>query len=149
MRGEIARLEIARSEIAGCLNKMSRANPEEQQSQALVLSLRQFHPEIFEHIFHIPNESRHAYHKDSGVKKGVPDFFLTLPRGGYHGLFIEMKAPKRRNHKQGRCSDDQIEFIAMVRGDGYRAEVCYTWQEALTVVLDYCQGIPADKLTKL
>ena len=41
--------------------------------------------------------------KAEGVKKGVPDLCLPLPRGGYHGLYIEMK-----RQKNGRISPEQF-----------------------------------------
>lgn len=31
--------------------------------------------------------------KREGMTKGVPDLHLPVPRGGYHGLWIEMKKP--------------------------------------------------------
>ena len=47
-------------------------------------------------MHHIPNggsrnpiEARHL--KEQGVKAGIPDVFLPCARGGFHGLYIEMK----------------------------------------------------------
>ena len=49
--------------------------------------------------YHIPNggsrnviEARNL--KLQGVKAGVPDICLPVPRGGYHGMYIEMKYGK-------------------------------------------------------
>jgi hypothetical protein len=36
--------------------------------------------------------------KAEGVKRGVPDLCLPVPRGGHHGLYLEMKT------RQGRKS---------------------------------------------
>lgn len=67
----------------------------------------------------------------TGTKSGVPDVFLPIACGGYHGLWIEMKAIG------GRLSESQVEVIAMLRSQGYRVEVCYGWDAARTVVERY------------
>ena len=70
--------------------------------------------------------------KKEGVRRGVPDMFLALPRGGWHGLFIEMK--RRRG---GVVSPEQAAYIEALRAQGYRAEVCKGCDEALEVLRDY------------
>lgn len=52
-------------------------------------------------IFHIPNGGTRnpkeaAELKRQGVKPGVPDLFIPLPRGSKHGMFIEMKYGKNK-----------------------------------------------------
>jgi hypothetical protein len=42
--------------------------------------------------------------KDEGVRAGVSDLILLVPRHGYAGLLIEMKTP------DGKQSDSQKEF---------------------------------------
>ena len=80
-----------------------------------------------------------ARNKAEGVKKGVPDLFLpvSVPTRGLtsdclHGLFIEMK---RRT--ASRLGEEQKEWIANLRAQGYRVEVCYGWEEARDVLIDY------------
>ena len=68
--------------------------------------------------------------KAQGVKKGVLDLMLPVRRGNYCGLYIEMKKPDQRTAKNGGASDEQIEFANFVIGQGYKALLCYTWQEA-------------------
>ena len=70
-----------------------------------------------------------------GVKKGVPDLFYPVPSGGYHGLFIEMKAAG------GRVSPDQERWIQCLNGFGYKAVVCYGWEEAKDAILGYLQPL--------
>ena len=53
-------------------------------------------------LFHVPNggargKAEAARMKRQGVKAGVPDLMLPVARGGYHGLFLEMKAALGRN----------------------------------------------------
>lgn len=57
-------------------------------------------------LYHIPNERyctpvQGKQLKRAGVRSGVPDLCLPAPRGGYHGLYIEMKTEKgRTSHEQ-------------------------------------------------
>lgn len=69
--------------------------------------------------------------KRTGTKPGVPDVLLPIPAGGYHGLWIEMKAVG------GRLSEHQQEVIAMLRSQGYRVDVCFGWDAARTAVERY------------
>lgn len=80
--------------------------------------------------------------KAEGVKSGVLDLFLPHARGGYHGLYIEMKKPAKRltNGKQspqGVLSDNQKSFIKFVSKEGYAAVTCWTWEQARDVILTY------------
>lgn len=90
--------------------------------------------------------------KAEGVKAGVLDTFLPVPKeytvpgdapdgqswqAWYMGLYIEFKAPTRRNHKNGGMSDAQVEFMDMVRTQGYCVRVAYTWREAANLVMLY------------
>lgn len=91
-------------------------------------------------LFHVPNggsrgPAEAGRFKAMGVKKGVPDVFLDVPRGGFHGLRIEMK--RRRG---GVLSDEQADWIDWYNANGYRADVCYGWDEARTEIEDYLRG---------
>lgn len=86
------------------------ANPKtEAQHQTNVIRWSMIHRDHYPELallFHIPNggsrDPREAAHmKEQGVKPGVPDLCLPVPRGRYHGLYIEMKTPT------GRTSKDQ------------------------------------------
>lgn len=80
--------------------------------------------------------------KAEGVKAGVCDIFLPKPihRKGWHGCFIEMKQEKYRNHKNGGCSEEQINFIWYAASAGYYCKVCYNWEEARNTIVDYLEG---------
>lgn len=87
-------------------------------------------------LFHIPNggtrdtvEGKHL--KQQGVKPGVPDLFLPVPAGRYHGLFIEMKTDK------GRASDAQKWWIERLNAAGYFAQVCHGWEAAVDLLERY------------
>lgn len=78
--------------------------------------------------------------KATGVKTGVYDIFLPLRRGPYCGLYIEMKRPElkpKNPESKGGRSDEQIEFGAYVRTQGFGSVVCYGWEEAVKVIEQY------------
>lgn len=90
-------------------------------------------------MYHIPNGgSRNkieaARLKAQGVKKGVPDVCLPVPRGVYAGLYIEMK-----RKEGGTVSKEQNEYIAALRKQGYRVEVCKGFQAAANVIEEYME----------
>jgi hypothetical protein len=72
--------------------------------------------------------------KSLGVVPGVPDLFLMIPKNGYHGLWIEMKA------SGGRVSDSQKEFMGAATLMGYPAIVCYSFEEAKDAINKYLQN---------
>ena len=93
-------------------------------------------------LYHCPNGgSRNAIEARNlrlqGVKPGIPDLFLPCPRGGFHGLYIEMK---RRTG--GRVSVEQKKMILALRAQGYRVEVCRGWDEARDTICAYLRGEP-------
>jgi hypothetical protein len=75
--------------------------------------------------------------KAEGTRRGIPDLTLPVARGGYHGLYIEMKTAT------GRPSKEQIEWIRRLQAEGYRAVVCRGWQAAWHEIETYLQGAPA------
>lgn len=107
----------------------------ESQEQAAYFEWAAYIPDLrWAHA--IPNGGKRdkkeaANLKRQGVKPGVSDIFLPLPRGKYHGLYIELKT------KDGRPSTEQKEFISYVRKNGYAACVCYGTEEAITATKQY------------
>lgn len=94
------------------------------------------HPDL-RMLFAVPNGGdRHkavaAKLKAEGVKAGVLDYILPVARGGFHGLAIELKRRKR-----GQTSGEQEQWIEAFRAQGWRAEVCKGWEQALAVLSDY------------
>lgn len=87
-------------------------------------------------VFHIPNGGdRHPAVgrklRRMGVKAGVPDIFVPVPRGGYHGLWIEMKG------ETGRVKKVQKPWLEFLREQGYRVEVCRGADEAMSAIVEY------------
>ena len=69
--------------------------------------------------------------KGQGMLSGVPDLFLPVPRGRYHGLFIEMK------HGTNTLTDNQKKFLQNAANVGYAVSVCYSASEAIKRIEDY------------
>lgn len=67
-----------------------------------------------------------------GLRRGVPDICLPVARGGYHGLYIELK----RLHG-GRVSPEQLEWIDALNQQGYCACVCKGWEAAAAEIGKY------------
>lgn len=90
-------------------------------------------------MFAIPNGGyRHpaaaAKLMAEGVKAGVPDVCLPVPRGEYHGLWIEMKAGRNKP------TANQIWWHMHLTQQGYRVAVCYGWEAAIEVIEEYLRG---------
>ena len=87
-------------------------------------------------LYHIPNGGKRdaktaTILKRQGVKAGVPDLHLPVARGGYHGLYIELKVGDNTTTKK------QKDWIRELNKQGYLAVVCYGWDEAAKQLLDY------------
>lgn len=88
-------------------------------------------------VVHIPNEGKRsqAYGlklRRLGMRRGFPDLFVPDARGGFHGLFIEMKKDKKST-----VSRDQKKWIDYLSRMGYKALVCYGSDEAIRTIKQY------------
>jgi hypothetical protein len=93
------------------------------------------YPKLIKRLWAIPNGgfrniATAVRLKREGVLAGVPDLFLSIPRGGFGGLFIEMKA------KSGKLSDSQKEFIEEHEQD-YKIVTAKSLDEFMKAVRDY------------
>ena len=91
-------------------------------------------------LYHIPNEGKRtarqgARMKGEGLKPGVPDICLPVPRNGNHGLYIELK-----RRKNARVTQDQLDWVADLAAQGYVAAVCRGCDEAISVITAYLTG---------
>ncbi|WP_323638737.1 VRR-NUC domain-containing protein [Pectobacterium polonicum] len=91
---------------------------------------------IGDYLLHIPNEGKRGPKAASdakrlGVRAGVPDLFLALPRGEYAGLWIEMKA------KGGKLSAQQEVWLKKMSSAGYKTEVCFGYDQAVHGIVKY------------
>ena len=96
-------------------------------------------PEL-EYMHHVPNGGKRdaataTALKRQGVKAGVPDICLPAPKGIYHGLYIELK-----RQRGGRTSDHQSEWLDALSAQGYKAALCYGWEQAAGTIIEYLTG---------
>ena len=91
-------------------------------------------------LFAIPNggsrrpaEARNL--KLSGVKPGVPDMFLPVSSGRYHGLWIELKRTKG-----GTIRPDQMKWIVALGLRGFATYICHGADEAIKIIENYLEG---------
>lgn len=89
-------------------------------------------------LHHIPNggqrnKSTAIALKRQGVKAGVPDLMLPVARHGFHGLYIELKKADKTN----KATALQKQWLRDLTDQGYKAVVCYGYDEAVAVLADY------------
>lgn len=69
--------------------------------------------------------------KAAGMLAGIPDLFLPVARGGFHGLFIEMKS------KGGTVTPIQKKIHEALIDRDYRVVVCYSFEQAKSEIIMY------------
>lgn len=91
--------------------------------------------------------------KAEGVKDGVPDCFLPVPRNVWAGLYVEMKRPGTVKKAQrafkdnrtiidqraGELSEAQGDWIGYLRGVGYGVAIAFDWREAAKQIQSYME----------
>ena len=73
-----------------------------------------------------------------GVKAGIPDLSLPVPKGIYNGLYIEMKYDK------GTIEKSQKEMLKALADAGHYCAVCYGAEEAIKILTEYINLKPID-----
>ena len=86
---------------------------------------------VEKHHFKLNSNAKHL--KQQGVKSGVPDLCLPVPRGRYHGLYIEMKT------ESGHTTAVQEWWGERLQAQGYAWRVCHGWQAAVALLEWYLQ----------
>lgn len=99
-------------------------------------------------IYAIPNGGhRHpavgAKMKAEGVKAGMPDLHLPVPRGAHGSLYIEVKAPGEKPTKH------QLDRHAELRSAGNVVVVCDGVQQLIDITLAYLEGRVQDDQGRL
>ncbi len=128
-----------------------RANPtmptedEEQTALIRIAKLHEARYPALKRLHSIPNAGglKGGYQSNrglvmgltrKGMRKGVSDLFLACARGGYHGLYIEMK---RRDG--GERSAEQEAWVSDCITEGYRAVFCDGCDAAWEVLCEYLE----------
>ncbi len=93
-------------------------------------------PELEPFCFHVANERKCTQMagrllKRKGVKPGVSDNFIAIPRGTFHGMFVELKIwPNKPTPLQEL-------FINNMQSKSYYCVVAYSCEEAKLMINDY------------
>ena len=114
---------------------------EDEESCAL-WEWAQFIPELRDCLYHIPNGGKRnpceaARMKKMGVRAGVADYHLPVPRGAYTGLWIELKATPPHD---AAVQSNQREWLGKMQDQGAVAVVCKGWMQAKRVIEWYLTG---------
>ena len=113
-----------------------RSESSEQITVFQFVNFKANQDERYRNIFAVPNggkrNAREAHNlKLQGVKAGVPDIAVMVPRDNYHGMFIEMKVGRNKP------SQFQIDMMKNLTNQNYKCIVCYSSQEAIKELGDY------------
>lgn len=122
-----------------------RADEEHQHQttffDVLRLNEREFPALAF--VFAIPNAAIRSKKErirvlEEGLKKGVPDVCIPIPRHGYHGAWMENKSTN------GKLNANQKAFLEFLTGAGYATKVCYNVDEQIAFI-EWYLGIELKK----
>lgn len=98
------------------------------------------YPKISKLLFAVPNDRKQsviqgARYKASGLRSGVSDLILLIPKGKYHALCIELKSEK------GKLSDNQKEWLILAEMQGNYCIVCYSFDEFVLQINSYLNQV--------
>lgn len=116
-----------------------RAHPDEYTEQVFLFDLVRIWegrvPEL-RLLHHIPNGGKRdaitgARLKRAGVRAGVLDLHLPVARGGYHGLWIELKVDRNK------ATETQQWWIERLVEEGHKVVVCWGHRAAWAALEAY------------
>lgn len=96
------------------------------------------YPALRGRLFAVPNGGhRHpavaVKLKAEGVRKGVPDLWLPVPRHGFSGLVVELKAGR------GRLTPEQDDWLNFLAGQGFATMLCHGADAAIRTIREYLE----------
>lgn len=118
-------------------NLRKSAATEHDLQVACVRLFRYKYSEYNEMMFAVPNGGkRNAIEakklKAEGVVAGIPDLFLAVPKGRWHGMFMELK-----NGKSNNLTENQKRMIYKLQMFGYRTEVVRSLEDFEKIMEEY------------
>jgi len=113
------------------------AVPTEYDEQAAIFQWANNHtnPHVGMLYANANGQYRPGQRAEPGLKSGVPDMFLPVPRGGFHGLYIELK-----RKKGSVTSNAQKKWLRALTERGYAAVICYGAEQAKATIEKYVLG---------
>jgi hypothetical protein len=122
-------------------------NEHEEQAEVIAwASMMEFEYPVLGLLYAIPNGAKLPWRKGrggkhyspeamklkaEGLRPGAPDLCLPVARGGWFGLYIEMKYGKNKP------SEKQEAMLNKLTEQGFLAVVCYGHVDAKEVILGY------------
>lgn len=108
----------------------------EQREQILLFNWIRRHKTIVDLCFSIPNERKTSKYtgmllKQMGLRPGTSDIFIAVPRGIFHGLFIELKYGKNKP------TPHQTKFLLDMQSQGYDAKCIWGYENAKNYIINY------------
>ena len=67
----------------------------------------------------------------SGLLSGIPDLFLPVPRGTFHGLYIEVKSPT------GRVSKPQKYIMDLLTAQNFKCTIVRSFLDGIDAIETY------------
>lgn len=125
---------------ANTFARRPRKHPREDVEHEQVMSwarIQKFRGgKVADFLHHSPNggkrsKSEAAKFKRMGTQAGFPDFWCYVPLGGFHGLYVELKA------HDGKLSPQQRLMLAKLEEQGYCCKVCYGFEQAKREICKY------------
>ena len=119
--------------------KAKRNSPESDTQARFFAWLIKNYPELRCLCFAVPNGgARHVLEamnlKKAGLTPGIPDVYCAISKGEFHGLFLEFKAGRNK------LTDAQKMMFDRFSGAGYKCEVCYSFEDAVKIFVNYVEG---------
>ncbi len=104
------------------------------------------HPLLWDCSHAVKNEGKRSkweggLQKQLGLRAGIPDIYIDYPCHGYHGLRIELKELSETTGRYGKPSPDQIKRIKRLNELGYKAVICYGFDDTMKTIDDYLKGL--------
>jgi len=105
--------------------------------QKCVMDWVRLNPSISNLIIHFPNEGKRTFSfgkslKNLGLRKGVSDLFIAMPRHGFGGAWIELKS------RNGFLTKYQKLFLKDMDEQNFFTKVCYCIDDTIETIKWYC-----------
>lgn len=133
------------------LDRASRRDLEAEEQVLVVDWFRSTYPEHQKLLIANANGGSRANRfegwrlKQQGVLAGVHDLQLCMARGGYNGLWLELKATPPND---ARVSASQRDWATLMQEQGYCARICRGMEAAMDLLIAYmampCPSVRVD-----
>ncbi|MFC0183318.1 VRR-NUC domain-containing protein [Pseudarcicella hirudinis] len=133
-------IEEYRASFRNNQEPQKKLHKKQRESEIQVACVRWFrvqYPELL--IFSVPNGGYRNKKEatrliQEGVTPGVPDLCIPVVKGGYSGLFIEMKS------ENNKPRPNQVKCISYLKMAGYKVEVVNSVELFISLVTEYLKG---------